>query len=117
MRARDIMTSPVHTVGQNTSVESAAALMAAEAVTALPVVDSAGTLIGMVSESDLLWHRVPSDPTAHLRRLPDTGPANRPGMVMEVMSPHPLTTRPQADLAEVADQMLQNDIRSMPVVE
>ena len=77
MRAKDIMTSPVHVVWQNASVESAAELMTAKSVTALPVVDADGVLVGMVSESDLLWHRVPSDPTARQRRHPDTDPANK----------------------------------------
>jgi len=117
MRAKDIMTSPVHVVWQNASVESAAELMTAKSVTALPVVDADGVLVGMVSESDLLWHRVPSDPTARQRRHPDTDPANRPGMVVEVMSPFPLITGPDADVAEVADLMLQNDVRSMPVID
>ena len=117
MRAKDIMSSPVQTVAQTASVESAAQLITAKAVTALPVVDAAGRLVGMVSESDLLWHRVPSDPTTHMRRLPDTDPADRPGMVVEVMSPYPVTTRPDADVADVAGAMLEHDVRSMPVME
>ncbi|WP_306213993.1 CBS domain-containing protein [Actinoplanes sp. RD1] len=117
MRARDIMSSPVHTVVQTCSVESASQLMAAKAVTALPVVDGYGRLVGMVSESDLLWHRVPADPTAHARRIPGTDPAERPGMVCEVMSPYPLTTYPDVDVAEVAETMLGNDVRSIPVLD
>jgi CBS domain-containing protein len=117
MRAKDIMTSPVHVIWQNAPVESAVELMTAKGITALPVVDANGALVGMVSESDLLWHRVPSDPTAHIRRHRDTDPENRPGMVVEVMSQYPLTTTPDADVAEVADMMLQHDVRSMPVLE
>jgi CBS domain-containing protein len=117
MRAKDIMSSPVHTVLEVTTVEAAAQLLTTKAVTALPVVDTTGRLVGMVSESDLLWHRVPADPTAHMRRMPDTDPANRPGMVGEVMSPYSVTTRPDADVAEVAEQMLEHDVRSMPVLE
>jgi CBS domain-containing protein len=117
MRAKDIMSSPVHTVAQTTSVESAAAMLTAKAVTALPVVDAGGRLVGMVSESDMLWHRVPADPTARLRPTPDTDPVNRPGMVVEIMSPYPVTTRPDADVAEVAEAMLEHDVRSMPVLE
>jgi len=117
MRAKDIMSSPVHTVPQTATVESAAAVITANAVTALPVVDAAGTLVGMVSESDLLWHRVPADPTAHLRPLPDTDPADRPGLVVEVMSAYPLTTRPDTDVADVAEAMLDNDVRSIPVLD
>nr|BFE74357.1 hypothetical protein GCM10020092_076580 [Actinoplanes digitatis] len=117
MRAKDIMSSPVFTVGQGASIESAAELMTARAVTALPVVDTGGALVGMVSESDLLWHRVPSDPTAQQRRGPETDPQRRPGAVVEVMSRSPVATWPGADVAEVADQMLRNDVRSMPVVD
>src|SRR3954454_10456776 len=99
MRAKDIMSSPVYTVTRTATVESAAQLLTAMAVTALPVVDDAGRLAGVVSESDLLWHRVPADPTAHLRRVPDADPADRPGTVAEVMSPHTVTTRPEVDVA------------------
>ncbi|GIF22560.1 CBS domain-containing protein [Actinoplanes tereljensis] len=116
MRAKDIMSSPVHTVTQTDSVEAAVQLITARSVTALPVLDAAGRLVGMVSEGDLLRHRVPADPTAHIRRLPDTDPADRPAMVVEVMSPSPVTTRPDADVADVAETMLACDVRSMPVV-
>lgn len=117
MRARDIMTSPVHTVGPDTSVESAAEVLAAKAVTALPVVDDAGDVLGMVSEGDLLWHRVPADPTAHLWRHLDREAELPPRTVREVMSSRPVTTTPDADVADVADTMLQRDVRSVPVVD
>lgn len=117
MRVKDVMSHPVFTVEQTASVESAAELMTARAVTALPVVDASGALVGMVSEGDLLWHRVPADPSAHIRRQPDTDPAFRPGMVCEVMSEYPLTTRPDADLSEVAETMLESDVRSVPVLD
>jgi CBS domain-containing protein len=117
MRVKDIMSSPVFTVEQTTTVEAAAALMTAKSVTALPVLDEGGGLVGMVGESDLLWHRVPADPTTHLRPLPDTDPAERPGMVAEVMSPYPVTTRPDTDVAEAAEAMLEYDVRSIPVLE
>jgi len=117
VRAKDIMTSPVHTVTQDCAVETAAELMTTHRITALPVVDRSGALIGMVSEGDLLWHRVPADPTARVRRLENTGPGRRPGTVDEVMAWDPYTVRPEADVAEVADLMLQHDVRSVPVVD
>ena len=117
MRARDIMTSPVHTVGPETSVESVAEILAAKAITALPVVDDAGAVLGMVSEGDLLWHRVPSDPTAHLWRRLGREVQPPPRSVREVMSSGPVTTTPEADVADVADMMLQRDVRSVPVVD
>jgi CBS domain-containing protein len=117
VRAKDIMTTPVHVVWQNAPVESAAELMTAKAVTALPVVDAQGALVGMVSEGDLLWHRVPGDPSAHLRRDLNLAPQRRPGTVVEVMAAHPYTATPDLDLADVADIMLRHDVRSLPVVE
>ncbi len=117
MRAKDIMTTAVHVVWQNAPVESAAELMTANSVTALPVVDAQGALVGMVSEGDLLWHRVPADPSAHLRRDLDMAPQRRPGTVCEVMARNPRTATPDIDVAEVADMMLRHDIRSLPVVD
>jgi CBS domain-containing protein len=114
MRARDIMTSPVHTIWQSASVEIAAELMTGHSVTALPVVDADGVLVGMVSESDLLWHRVPAEPSIPPAQIPDTDPEHRPGMVVEVMSAYPLTTTPTTDVADVAAAMLQYDVRSLP---
>ncbi len=90
MRARDTMTSPVQTVWQNASVESAAEQMTAKSITTLPVVDTDGRLVGMVSEGDLLWHRVPAEPTTDPADLPDTDPEHRPGMVVAVMSAYRL---------------------------
>ena len=116
MRARDIMTSPVHTIGPDATVESAVQRLTAESITALPVVDDDGELVGMVSEGDLLWHRVPADPTAHLRRDLRHDVTGPPRTVREVMSESPVTTTEDADVADVADTMLRRDVRSMPVL-
>ena len=56
MRAMDVMTSEVVTVGENDSVTAAAKLMAERGISAVPVVDKDHRVIGMVSEGDLL-HR------------------------------------------------------------
>ena len=117
MRARDIMTTPVHVIWQNAAVESAAELLTEKSVTALPVVDANGALVGMVSEGDLLWHRVPTDPTAHLWRHLENSPERRPGTVREVMSARPVTATPDADVADIADMMLRHNVRSVPIVE
>ena len=117
MRARDIMTTPVHVIWHNAPVESAAELLTEKSVTALPVVDADGALVGMVSEGDLLWHRVPTDPTAHLWRHLDNSTERRPAVVREVMSARPVTATPDADVADIADLMLRHNVRSVPIVE
>jgi CBS domain-containing protein len=115
MRVKDIMSRPVHTVRTTDSIEHAAALLADRRITAAPVYDAAGELVGMVSEGDLLWHRVPADPTAHLR--PVTGGDDRPKVVADVMSSDPVVTWPDADVADAAQAMLDRDVRSLPVLD
>ncbi|XVU23320.1 CBS domain-containing protein [Actinoplanes sp. CA-054009] len=117
MRAKDVMTSPVVTVAPTAPVEEAVALLTSNSVTALPVVAAAtGALLGMVSEGDLLRHRVPADPTAHLL-APTPAEGARPTTVAEAMTPTPITTWPGADLADIAETMLRADVRSLPVVD
>jgi CBS domain-containing protein len=115
MRVKDIMSHSVHSVRTDDSIEAAAKLLADRQITAAPVYDDAGELVGMVSEGDLLWHRVPADPTAHLS--PVVGDGDRPHTVADVMSGAPLTTWPDADVADVAQTMLDREVRSLPVLE
>jgi CBS-domain-containing membrane protein len=58
MRASDLMTRPVHTVRIDTPVEQAAALLTRQQITALPVSDKHGRLVGILSEADLLTSQV-----------------------------------------------------------
>jgi CBS domain-containing protein len=119
MRARDIMSRPVYSVRTDDSIEDAASLLASNAITAAPVLDEAGDLVGMVSEGDLLWHRVPPDPTAHAWRdavAPAPEP-HRPKVVADVMSAYPSTVWPDEDVADIAHVMLRHDVRSVPVVD
>src|SRR5260370_3329174 len=56
MRAVDIMTRTVITVGPGTTVREAARLFAHNHISGAPVVDDEGRLLGMLTEGDLL-HR------------------------------------------------------------
>ena len=63
MHAADVMTRPVLTVRADDYVEQAAALLANNTVTAAPVLDREGGLVGIVSEGDLMRR-----PEAYLKR-------------------------------------------------
>lgn len=54
MKASDIMSTKVVTVSPTTSVRDIAALMVEKHVSGLPVLNENGTLVGMISEGDLL---------------------------------------------------------------
>ncbi len=56
MHASDVMTPNVITVGPDVSVQDLAALLSERRISGAPVVDAAGSMIGIVSEGDLL-HR------------------------------------------------------------
>jgi CBS domain-containing protein len=57
MQAGDIMTRQVITVEPDRPVKDVAKLLSQHGVSAVPVVDPAGGVIGMVSEGDLIGHR------------------------------------------------------------
>jgi CBS domain-containing protein len=54
MKARDVMTIGVVTVANDASINEAIRLMLQRKISGLPVVDSSGALVGMVTEGDFL---------------------------------------------------------------
>jgi CBS domain-containing protein len=110
------MTTEVVTVGPDTSVKSAAEVMAARGFAALPVVDGVRTVVGIVAEADVLRGRLPQDPRLHLRRGPAAGTLP-PLLVSGVMTTDVRTVLGTADVAEVAHAFLDEGLRSMPVVD
>lgn len=54
LRASDIMTHPVVTIGPDTEVAEAARIFADEHINPLPVVDTSGVLAGIVSRADIV---------------------------------------------------------------
>jgi CBS domain-containing protein len=56
MKARDVMVSPVVTVKPYSSVKEVAKILIEKSISAVPVTDDSGKLVGIVSEGDLV-HR------------------------------------------------------------
>ena len=56
MKARDVMVSPVISVKPSASVREVAETLLKHRISAVPVVDDQGRLVGIVSEGDLM-HR------------------------------------------------------------
>jgi len=52
--ASDIMTRPVVTISEDTDVSEAARIFADERINPLPVVDSNGALVGIISRADIV---------------------------------------------------------------
>lgn len=118
MRARDVMSSPVVTVTTGTTVKQAAELLAGNGFTALPVLDEADRLIGIVTEADLVHDRFPRDAryrSAHPDY--DSEPVPRTRRVGEVMTSSVTGMGAGADVVDLVTVMLDQRIRTIPIVD
>ncbi len=116
MLVREVMTTRPVTVTPEASTKDALRLLDHHSITAMPVVDPDGVVIGVVSEADLVRDALPPDPRAHL--LPTTGErASSGARVEDVMTRHPVTVRGDLDLAEATELIISTAVKSVPVVE
>ncbi|MBU3062394.1 CBS domain-containing protein [Nocardia sp. NEAU-G5] len=111
MYARDIFSRPVVTVHPRTPLREAAALLTEHGFAALPVVDDADHVIGMLSESDALAA------AAAAAAADDDDAAQLATTVDAVMAVPAEVVDPGADTGAIAARMLALHVRSMPVVE
>jgi len=115
MLVREIMTTRIHCATPETTVDDALRLLGVNKVTSLPVVTADGSVIGVLSEADLLPALVTYDARAHQRPLgPQTESAR---LVADLMTPHPGVVPPGEDVAELAQVMVRHGWKSVPVVE
>ena len=54
IQARDVMISPVITIRKSATVREVARILLEKRISAVPVVDNIGKLVGMITESDLM---------------------------------------------------------------
>src|SRR5262249_59465956 len=115
MRAKDVMTSPAITVMPQTVCKDAAALLVNHRISALPVVDGEGRLVGLVSEADLLPLETTPDPRSQATPLPRRIEP-LPRRVDEVMAREVSTVEDFTDLGVVARRMLGAGGKGFPVI-
>lgn len=115
MRAKDIMTTPVITVTPDTPLKEVAALLVDRDISAVPVVDDAEELVGIVSEADLVPLETTPDPQSRI--IPRRWRRFRvPQTASEVMSREVAALPEEADVAEVARLMLEKRVKRIPIV-
>lgn len=117
MQAREVMTREVVTVGPDSSAKYAGELMADRGFAALPVLDDDQRLVGIIAEADVLHGRLPSDPRLHLRRGDDVADATPPLLVREVMTAGVRSVEAGSDVADLARLFVDEQLRSVPVLE
>lgn len=126
MQARDVMVAPVVTVKPTATVQEVAKQFLERQISAAPVMDDKGTLVGIVSEGDLL-HRVEAG-TERRRswwlRLFTEGDTlaaeyvkSHGRKVSDVMTRSVITAAPETPLHEIATLLEKNAIKRLPILE
>lgn len=115
VKVSQIMTHPVITVTADTGIKTAAELLVDRAISALPVVDEKGALVGIVSEADLVPMETRPDPrTQATPQLPTAG--RMPSVVAEVMTREVLTVPADCEVSRAARIMIDAGIKRVPVM-
>jgi CBS domain-containing protein len=115
MLVREVMTSPAVTVGPETTVKQAIRVLDEHQITAMPVVDRDGHLVGVMSEADALRETVPPDRRAHEQTVELSVPAAHL-RVTDVMTHLPIAVTPDDDLSDAVELMTETQVKSLPVV-
>lgn len=128
LHVKDVMTKDVVTAEATTSLHAALEIMEENHVTALPVVDGRGEILGLVSSSDLvdLTRQLDEDLSdiEHLsevsrvwllERLRDHGLGQT--LLADLMSQEVATVDPECTLAVAAKTMIRHRVHRLPVVD
>lgn len=116
VKVRHVMSHTVVAVAPDASVKHAAQLLDEHHISALPVIDAAGALVGIVSEADLLPVEARPDPRSQATPLPrSAGTTAR--RVAEVMSSPVITVSPDDEVSTAARRMIDSDVKRLPVLD
>jgi len=124
MKAADVMATNVITVGPDTPVAKIAEVLLANRISAVPVVNKKGVLVGIVSEGDLI-HRVEAGTERHRSWWLDllTGREtlahefvmSHARKAVDVMTRPVISVTPDTPLGEVASLLEKHRIKRVPV--
>lgn len=130
LMVREAMTPDPVTVGTDTTVEQIARVMVDEGIGGIPVVDDSGSLVGVVTESDLIVHDSDVEFPSFVHFL--TGYVFVPGSLQrfeekfrkavgntakDVMTAEPVTVLVDDAVEDVATMMSEKKMKRFPVME
>lgn len=125
MRAHQIMTKDVISVTPHTTIEEAAKIMLRTHISGLPVIDDAGRLVGIVSESDFLRRGEIGTGRRREKWLqfflgPGTAASEfvreRGRKVADVMTSDPFTVGEETPLEDLVGLIEKHGIKRLPVM-
>ena len=125
----DVMSHDPIVVTPETPIQEAIQIIAERRISGLPVVNDQGKLVGMLSETDLMWRETGATPPAYITILDSVIYLENPKhyekqlhkvlgqTVQEVMSNGQMfTTTPQTPLREAARLMHEKKVHRLPVL-
>ncbi len=111
MKVADLMRRDVKTVDIDATVEDAITTLADVHVSALPVTDARGQVVGVLSTTDILGALAETtEPEVRERLLDDTP-------VRDLMTPRSRVIAPDADVLDAAREMLRLGVHRLFVEE
>jgi CBS domain-containing protein len=122
MQVKNVMTKRVITVGPRTPLKDVARLLVSKRVSGLPVVDEDGSVLGVVSEADILVKERGRPGRGslldHLLEVNGHESVKHDARdAADAMTSPPITIRPERPLAEAASLMLDRSVNRLPVVD
>ncbi|MBI5523701.1 MAG: CBS domain-containing protein [Desulfarculus sp.] len=124
IKARDLMTAPVVSVGAGDSLGQVAQVMAEAGVSGVPVLDDGGRVLGVISEKDFLKRMDPLGSPSLMgvvARCLSQGACLLAPLLEEraaqAMSAPAVTLGPEATLAEISALFSERGINRAPVVD
>ncbi|MEO0538232.1 MAG: CBS domain-containing protein [Cyanobacteria bacterium P01_A01_bin.123] len=124
----DVMTQSPITVKPETSLEEAIQLLAEHKISGLPVVDDQHNIVGILSETDLMWQAMGTPLPAYIMVLDSVIYLKNPAQyqqelhkalgqtVKDAMTEHVVSTKPDASVRQAAQLMHDHKIRRLPVI-
>lgn len=125
----DIMTRDPITVAPRTALSEAVKILAEKRISGLPVVDESDRLVGVISETDLMWQETGVEAPPYIMLLDSVIYLQNPSRhekllhkalgqtVGEVMTDKPISITPDRSLKEAASLMHDRGIRRLPVID
>lgn len=115
----EVMTSEVKSVAPSTPLRAIAATLTSLRISALPVVDVEGVVVGVVSEADLMLKELFGTHPSHADAWLSEGELSKldSTIAADLMSSPAITVGPDATLALAAKVMHDRQVKRLPVVD
>lgn len=123
VRARDVMTKRIITVTPETTVEEIGKLLVSKHISGVPVVDGDNRVLGVISESDIIYNEIGQEPRVAERIADLVLPAKEKkgeksgGTASGVMTSPAITATEDTPMKELSRIMTEKRIKRLVIVD